>query len=137
MAAGVPTKLWKEFCRMNASGPTGESGTGTERLRAGCRMAGLLEMVTRPWTLHILWLLHTNGPMRFGALKRGAEGISARLLTLRLRTLEAEGFVCRTVKPGKMPEVTYSPTERLGEMNGILAQLETLSEKWRFGDAMK
>lgn len=93
-------------------------------------MAALLEMLTRPWTLHILWLLTTNGPMRFGVLKRSAEGISARLLTVRLRTLEAEGLVSRTVVPGKIPEVTYSPTVRLTEMNEIMAQLSRLSERW-------
>lgn len=118
---------------MNGRGTNGRREVIPEGLQAGCPMAGLLEMMTRPWTLHILWLLHTNGPMRFGALKRGAEGISARLLTLRLRTLEAEGFVLRTVKAGKSPEVTYAPTARLGEMNGILGQLQELSEKWRFG----
>lgn len=105
-----------------------------EGLSAGCPMAGLLEMLTRPWTLHILWLLSTNGPMRFGALRRSAEGISARLLTLRLRTLEAEGFVQRTVRDGKMPEVTYSPTPRLADMNDFLAQLHRLSAKWQSED---
>ncbi len=119
---------------MNGRRMNGKREVIPEGLRAGCPMAGLLEMMTRPWTLHILWLLHTNGPMRFGALRRGAEGISARLLTVRLRTLEAEGFVQRTVKAGKTPEVTYAPTERLGEMNGILGQLQELSSKWSFGD---
>ncbi|MGI4827464.1 MAG: winged helix-turn-helix transcriptional regulator [Janthinobacterium lividum] len=102
-----------------------------EKLSAGCPMGGLLEMLTRPWTLHILWLLSINGPMRFGALRRRAEGISARLLTLRLRTLETEGFVKRTVRDGKLPEVTYSPTTRLADMNEFMAQLQRLSEKWQ------
>ena len=106
-----------------------------EKLSAGCPMSGLLEMLTRPWTLHILWLLSTHGPMRFGALRRRAEGISARLLTLRLRTLEAEGFVKRTVLGGKMPEVTYSPTSRLADMHEFMAQLQRLSEKWQREDA--
>ncbi len=94
-------------------------------------MASLLEMLTRPWTLHILWLLSFNGPMRFGVLKRRAEGISARLLTLRLRALEAEGLVQRTVVAGKVPEVTYSPTARLSEMNEVMAHLHRLSERWK------
>ena len=94
-------------------------------------MSGLLEMLTRPWTLHILWLLSCNGPMRFGALRRSAEGISARLLTVRLRTLEAEGFVRRTAIGGKMPEVTYSPTSRLADMNEVMEKLHGLSVKWQ------
>jgi len=107
----------------------------TEELSAGCPMAALLETLTRPWTLHILWLLSTNGPMRFGALKRSVEGISARLLTVRLRTLETEGLVCRAVVSGKTREVTYSPTAKLAEMNEVMAQLHRLSERWGRGDA--
>ena len=104
-------------------------------LSTGCPMASLLEMLTRPWTLHILWLLTSNGPMRFGALKRGAEGISARVLALRLRTLESEGLVQRTEVAGRVPEVTYRPTARLAEMNEVMAQLHRLSERWKAQDA--
>ena len=106
----------------------------SEGLEVGCLMGGLLEMLTRPWTLHILWLLSQNGPMRFGALRRSADGISARLLTLRLRTLEEKGFVRRTVKPTNPPQVTYSPTPRLRDMNQFMEQLHTLSEKWKSED---
>lgn len=105
-----------------------------ESLSAGCGMAAFLEMLTRPWTLHILWLLGKNGPMRFGALRRSVEGISARLLTVRLRTLEAEGFVQRTVRAGKVPEVIYSPTPRLAEMNEIMSRLNALSRRWNAED---
>ncbi len=106
----------------------------TAEITAGCAMGGLLEMLTRPWTLHILWLLSHNGPMRFGALRRGAEGISARILTLRLRTLEEKGFITRTVKPTNPPEVTYAPTKRMAEMDGFMSQLHALSDKWKHED---
>lgn len=106
----------------------------SQQISAGCAMSGLLEMLTRPWTLHILWLLSTNGPMRFGALRRSAEGISARLLTVRLRTLEEKGFVRRTAKPTIPPEVTYSPTSRLTDMNLFMEQLHLLSDKWKRED---
>jgi DNA-binding HxlR family transcriptional regulator len=112
----------------NATGTAQQAG---QDLSAGCPMSSLLEMLTRPWTLHILWLLSFNGPMRFGVLKRRAGGISARLLTLRLRTLEAEGLVRRSVVAGKVPEVTYSPTARLSEMNEVMAHLHRLSERWK------
>ena len=106
----------------------------SEAEEIGCPMGGLLEMLTRPWTLQVLWLLSQNGPMRFGALRRSAEGISARLLTLRLRSLEEKGFVSRVVKPTNPPQVTYSPTARLRDMNGFMAQLGALDEKWRQED---
>jgi DNA-binding HxlR family transcriptional regulator len=109
----------------------------TEEIAVGCAMGGLLEMLTRPWTLHIVWLLSTNGPMRFGALRRSAEGISARLLTVRLRTLEERGFVKRTVRETNPPEVTYSPTVRLKEMEGFMQQLHGLSQKWQDEDVAR
>ena len=109
----------------------------TEQIAMGCAMGGLLEMLTRPWTLHILWLLSHNGPMRFGALRRAAEGISARLLTVRLRTLEERGFVERSVRATNPPEVTYIPTPRLKDMEGFMRHLHTLSDKWQAEDKMK
>lgn len=108
-----------------------------EEITVGCSMGGLLEMLTRPWTLHILWLLSRNGPMRFGALRRSIEGISARLLTVRLRTLEERGFVERSVRPTNPPEVTYIPTSRLADMELFMQQLHTLSDKWKTEDAIK
>ncbi len=109
----------------------------TEEIKVGCGMSGLLEMLTRPWTLHILWLLSHNGPMRFGVLRRSAEGISARLLTVRLRTLEERGFVERSVRATNPPEVTYIPTARLKDMNEFMKQLHGLSDKWQAEDRMK
>ena len=113
---------------------TERDGADPQGLSVGCPMASLLEGLTRPWTLHILWLLSINGPMRFGALRRSAEGISARLLTVRLRSLEAEGLVHRSVVTGKVNEVTYSPTPRLSEMNEVMAMLNQLSERWKTQD---
>jgi DNA-binding HxlR family transcriptional regulator len=103
-------------------------------MSAGCGMSGLLEVLTRPWTLHVLWTLSTRGPMRFGAMRRSIGGISARLLTLRLRTLEEKGFIRRTVKNTNPPQVTYSPTARLQEMNGVMEHLHRLSDKWQQED---
>jgi DNA-binding HxlR family transcriptional regulator len=111
--------------------------TTYEEIRVGCSMGGLLEMLTRPWTLHILWLLSRNGPMRFGALRRSVEGISARLLTVRLRTLEQRGFLERSVRPTNPPEVTYIPTSRLADMHLFMEQLHRLSDKWQAEDAVR
>ena len=96
-----------------------------------CAIGGLLELLTRPWTLHILWSLSTNGPMRFGILRRQIEGISARVLTERLRTLEGAGFVFRHYEQTIPPAVTYGITDRMKDIEKVLAQLEGLSRKWQ------
>ena len=49
--------------------------------------------------MHILWVLSTSGPTRFGALRRQIDGISSRLLTERLRDLEEKGFIYRHYEP--------------------------------------
>lgn len=105
-----------------------------DELPPECEMFGLLDILSGQWTLHILCLLSVNGPMRFGMLRRRIEGISARLLTLRLRALEERGFVIRDVTPSKAPEVTYSPAPRLEEMSSVVKQLHHLALKWNAED---
>ena len=90
----------------------------------------MLELLTRPWTLHILWSLSTNGPMRFGVLRKNVAGISSRVLTERLRTLEGKGFVFRHYEPTIPPAVTYGITERMKDIEKVLTQLEGLARKW-------
>jgi DNA-binding HxlR family transcriptional regulator len=90
----------------------------------------MLELLTRPWTLHILWALSHNGPMRFGVLRRQIEGISARVLTERLRTLEGAGFVFRHYEQTIPPAVTYGITDRMKDIEKVLTQLEGLARKW-------
>jgi len=91
----------------------------------------MLELLTRPWTLHILWSLSHNGPLRFGVLRKQIDGISSRVLTERLRTLEGAGFVFRHYEPTIPPAVTYGITERMKDIEKVLAQLEKLARKWQ------
>jgi DNA-binding HxlR family transcriptional regulator len=96
-----------------------------------CAIGGLLELLTRPWTMHILWALSANGPMRFGVLRKNIDRISSRVLTERLRMLEDAGFVFRHYEPTIPPAVTYGITERMKDIEKVLAQLEALARKWR------
>ena len=98
---------------------------------SACAIGGMLEVLTRPWTFHILWALSHNGPMRFGVLRKQVEGISARVLTERLRTLEGAGFVFRHYEQTIPPAVTYGITDRMKDIEKVLAQLEGLARKWQ------
>jgi len=108
----------------------------TAKMSSPCAISGLLELLTRPWTMHILWSLSSNGPMRFGILKKNIDGISARVMTERLRTLEETGFVFRHYEQTIPPTVTYGITNRMKDIGKVLDQLETLARTWQ-GDGSK
>ena len=95
----------------------------------------LLQLLTRPWTMHILFVLSTSGPTRFGALRRQIDGISSRLLTERLRDLEEKGFIYRHYEPTIPPAVTYGLTTRMKEIGDALNKLDELAHKWHDEDA--
>ena len=102
----------------------------TPKADVGCPMDRVLKLLMGPWTTYILWVLRSNGPTRFGELKRRVPGISARMLTQRLRMLEQAGIVQRDYKPTIPPEVTYSLDERGHELNAALTALNEVGMRW-------
>ena len=90
----------------------------------------LLTILASPWTLLLLHRLHMEGPKRFGELKRRLEGISTKTLTERLRMLEREGWLHRHYEPTVPPQVTYSLTERVLELDPIMIELDRIAERW-------
>jgi DNA-binding HxlR family transcriptional regulator len=104
--------------------------------RAKCPMDSLLRLLMGPWTTYILWVLHSDGPTRFGALKRRVAGISAKMLTERLRMLEDAGVVLRHHQPSVPPQVTYSLTERGQELRQVLNELSSLAQRWQAADVL-
>jgi DNA-binding HxlR family transcriptional regulator len=90
----------------------------------------LLAILASPWTLLLLHRLHIEGPKRFGELRRRLPGISTKTLTERLRLLEAEGWVSRHYKPTVPPQVTYTITEKVLELDGVMVELDRIAERW-------
>lgn len=76
----------------------------------GCPIREVLDRVGDTWSLLVIFNLQAR-PVRFNALRRMIEGISQRMLTVTLRSLERDGLVQRTVKPTTPPEVEYALTE--------------------------
>ena len=95
-----------------------------------CPVDRLLNLLSGPWTMYILWILQSQGAMRFGALKRQVEGISTKVLTERLRMLESEGLIYRDYVPTVPPQVTYGLTERMKDLTEVLEQLSTIAQRW-------
>ena len=75
-----------------------------------CRAVNsVLARVGDKWTMLIVVLL-SDGPKRFNEIKRMIGGISQRMLTLTLRSLERDGLVTRTVTATTPPRVDYELT---------------------------
>ena len=63
------------------------------------------------WSMLVLITLNVNGTMRFSDIQKTISDISQRMLTVTLRTLEADGLVSRTVYAEVPPRVEYQLTE--------------------------
>jgi DNA-binding HxlR family transcriptional regulator len=76
-----------------------------------CRALGqALDCVGDKWTVMVVGIL-SYSPMRFNALMRTIGGVSHRMLTLTLRSLERDGLLTRTAFPTIPPKVEYALTE--------------------------
>jgi DNA-binding HxlR family transcriptional regulator len=107
---------------------------GTEEICA-CPMDAVLRLLMGQWTTYIIWLLETEGPLRFGELKARTGTISAKVLTERLRHLEAARLVSRTYKPTIPPTVTYALTARGQELKSVLHGISEIGRRWQAEDA--
>lgn len=79
----------------------------TEDCRA---VSEVLQRIGDKWSLLVVRRLG-GGPMRFNELRAAVGGISQKMLTTTLRTLERDGFVTRTVFPTIPPRVDYELTD--------------------------
>ena len=89
-----------------------------------CPIREVLKYFSGAWTVEIYWHL-SSGSKRFGELQRALEGVSAKVLTQRLRELEELGVIVRDVKETFPPQVEYSLSE-MGQR--FLPILDSISE---------
>lgn len=75
-----------------------------------CPLKTCLHILGGTWTPNIVWYLKGE-PRRFSELKDDIGGISAKVLTEKLRRLESEGIVERKVVPTSPPTVEYFLTD--------------------------
>ena len=78
-----------------------------------CESRQALDRIADKWTCLIVYAL-VDGPKRHGELRRAIDGISQKMLTQTLRSMEADGLVQRTVFDRVPPAVEYRLTP-LGE----------------------
>ncbi len=95
---------------------------------ANCPTRQLLDRVADKWSVLVLLILG-DGDMRFGGLKRRVEGVSQKMLSQTLRSLERDGLVTREVTPTMPVMVTYGITplgrELLSALRSMIDWAET------------
>lgn len=91
-----------------------------------------VELIGKRWTGAIVFALMER-PLRFAGLSQAVEGLSDRVLSERLKELEAEGIVGRAVYAGKPVRVEYSLTEKGAALRGSVAELRAWAERWANG----
>jgi DNA-binding HxlR family transcriptional regulator len=98
----------------------------TKVVDSQCRaFQAAIDVLGRPWNALILNMLQT-GPLRFCELGSVADGPSDKILSARLKELEATGLITRHVEPGPPVRVSYALTERGRGFNTVAAAIE----KW-------
>ena len=78
-------------------------------LSTECPSREILEHLTSKWSVLVLRCL-SDGVHRFSELKQRIEGVSEKMLSQTLKTLEHDGFILRTVYPVVPPKVEYQLT---------------------------
>lgn len=93
-----------------------------------CPVATTVMLIGSKWKLLILRNLMAR-PWRFNELKKSLEGISQKVLTDALRSLEADGIIIRTVYAEVPPRVEYA----LSELGETLRPVLKSMEAWGLG----
>lgn len=88
-----------------------------------CPVATTVALIGSKWKLLIMRNLLAR-PWRFNELKKDLAGISQKVLTDSLRSMEADGIITRTVYPEVPPRVEYALSELGESMRPIMDAME-------------
>ena len=95
-----------------------------------CPVATTVQLIGNKWKLLIMRNLLVR-PWRFNELHKNLEGISQKVLTDSLRSMEADGIVTRTVYPEVPPKVEYALSDLGESMRPILNSMQEWGENYK------
>lgn len=95
-----------------------------------CPVETTLMLIGDKWKVLIMRDLMT-GTKRFGELKKSLKGISQKVLTSNLRSMESDGLVTRKVYPEVPPRVEYSMTGLGSSIQPILDSMAKFGEDFK------
>ena len=102
----------------------------TKEEMPACPVATTVSLIGSKWKLLIIRNLMTR-PWRFNELKKDLEGISQKVLTDSLRSMEADGIITRTVYPEVPPRVEYALSELGESMRPIIVAMERWGTEYK------
>ncbi|WP_406202440.1 helix-turn-helix transcriptional regulator [Kitasatospora sp. NBC_01560] len=94
-----------------------------------CPSRAVFAELADKWSMLIMMVLHACGPQRFSELQRGVDGVSRKMLTQSLRSLERNGLVRRTVYPETPPRVVYDLLPLGRELAALVAPVGRWTEE--------
>jgi DNA-binding HxlR family transcriptional regulator len=93
-----------------------------------CPLTECMQLLRGAWAPNVIWYLSAQ-PRRFGELRIDIPRVSARVLSARLRELEAKGVITRRVMPTSPPSVEYELTELGHELVPALTAIVAVGRK--------
>ena len=97
-----------------------------------CPVATTVQLIGSKWKLLILRNLLVR-PWRFNELRKNLDGISQKVLTDSLRSMEEDGIITRTVFPEVPPRVEYALSEMGESMRPIIKSMEAWGTAYKQG----
>ena len=101
-----------------------------------CPLSECMLLLRGAWAVNVIWYLSVQ-PRRFGELRVDIPRVSARVLSARLRELEAKGVVARSVVPTSPPSVEYELTELGRELVPAIASIMEVGRKLKAATARR
>lgn len=95
-----------------------------------CPVATTVQLIGSKWKLLIMRNLRMR-PWRFNELQKSLEGVSQKVLTQSLRSMEEDGLIVRTVYAEVPPRVEYSLSELGKTMRPILDAMEQWGNEYK------
>jgi DNA-binding HxlR family transcriptional regulator len=94
----------------------------------GCPVGVAADILDGKWTTRIVRDL-LSGKKRFSQLQKGMDGISAKVLTERLKMLQENGLVTKTTYPCVPPKTEYELTEMGQHMQDVIVSMAAFGER--------
>lgn len=102
----------------------------TKEEMPACPVATTVALIGSKWKLLIMRNLLSR-PWRFNELRKDLDGVSQKVLTDSLRSMEGDGIIIRTVYPEVPPRVEYSLSELWESMRPIMDAMEVWGTEYK------